>query len=65
VKKKNIGGLKSCPICGTKATYICEPFADKYGYGVICKRTGCLILPAVYPSSDSAMKEWNKTAEVR
>lgn len=58
--------IKPCPICGTKATYNKERFADrygygnKYGYGVICKRTACLILPAVYNSEDEAAMEWNR-----
>lgn len=52
--------LKNCPICGSKAMYNCEPFSSGYGYGVICKRTGCLILPAVYKSAEAAAAEWNK-----
>lgn len=55
--------LKSCPICGTKATYNKERFADRYGYGVICKRTACLILPAVYISEDEAAMEWNRRVD--
>jgi hypothetical protein len=54
--------LKSCPICGTKATYNVEKFADRRGYGVICKKTGCLILPAVYLSEKEAASVWNRRA---
>lgn len=57
--------LKVCPICGTKAIYICERFGDGMGYGVLCKKTGCLILPAIYRSEDEARNIWNKTFNER
>lgn len=62
---KDIVLLKSCQICGEKAAYICEPFADRCGYGVVCKRAGCLILPAVYSTVDEAAAKWNMTTEKR
>lgn len=63
--KDNSQNLKSCPICGSQAIYLNEPFSDKMAWGVICKRTGCLILPALYHSKEIATQVWNNTVEER
>lgn len=56
--------LKPCPFCGGEAITYSQDI-DMYGnlmYGVICKNTGCGMIPSIYLSKEQAIEAWNRRA---
>ena len=56
--------LKPCPLCGGDVTTYIQNSMGQTLYGVMCKNTGCALIPSSYPTEEQAAELWNKRITV-
>lgn len=59
--------LKNCPFCGGEAVTYSErlDYEGNLLYGVMCKNTGCCMIPAVYMAKEIAVQKWNTRKPIK